>query len=158
METDELSPDGPVIDALAGRPLPLDRSVSPEPRTVTASFVDPLAGHVLHPEELGAVVVDYATQLRASCPPHRPAPGDRESAIRHPYKLLRVANTPDRLFDLSRDPGEDRDLASEERELVAAMGSQLGRGGRLPEATDAPEVSETALEALRALGYVQGGD
>ena len=58
------------------------------------------------------------------------------------------------LYDLSRDPGELRNLAAEEPERVARMADALDDQvsfWRIPEAV---ELSAEALERLRTLGYV----
>ena len=84
--------------------------------------------------------------------------GRREEAIlRWPLKLMRAGNGEVRLFDLAADPGETIDLAAERPEAVRRMGVALdARFADTMRTDDVPvELDETALEELRALGYVE---
>jgi hypothetical protein len=69
------------------------------------------------------------------------------------------------LYDLASDPGETRDIASEQPETVAHMRARLdevqGRLG-LPEldaplavGAEAPELDASTRARLRALGYAE---
>lgn len=67
------------------------------------------------------------------------------------------------LYDLSVDPGEQRDLAQEQPELTATMKAELERietaSPRLTrQFSDPVTLSEAELEKLGALGYVEGDD
>jgi len=61
------------------------------------------------------------------------------------------------LYDLSRDPGERRDLAGSEPERAAAMRERLRawRAEHPPPEAAAPRLSEEDRARLRALGYVE---
>jgi arylsulfatase A-like enzyme len=64
---------------------------------------------------------------------------------------------PPELYDLSRDPGETRDLAAQEPERVAALRGRIERWiARGPiERGNVPQLDAEAMERLRALGYLQ---
>ncbi|HJS74690.1 MAG TPA: sulfatase [Vicinamibacteria bacterium] len=94
--------------------------------------------------------------------------GQREWSIRdHPWKLIVEGRTV-KLFDLSKDPDEVRDVSSEypdrARELGRWVGKReesdrerglLARQGRPPGEAPAGELSEDAEKALRELGYIK---
>lgn len=79
--------------------------------------------------------------------------------IEHPWKLIqREGGTPARLYDLSHDPAEVRDIAAEEPERVARLADRLARWKaerplRHDQRALSPE-SAAEREALRSLGYV----
>jgi arylsulfatase len=89
--------------------------------------------------------------------------GDKHSLIVDGLKLILNAQTGTRqLFDLHEDPGEEHDLAGDERyrqridDLAAAL-ERIRNEDRLDlgPAKSAEEFSEEELEKLRALGYVR---
>jgi arylsulfatase A-like enzyme len=78
------------------------------------------------------------------------------------WRLIHPVTSPgaDRLFDLSRDPREQEDLAAQHPERVAALRVRIDALLALPPPWDAaPEVELDAmrLEQLRALGYLGVG-
>jgi arylsulfatase A-like enzyme len=86
--------------------------------------------------------------------------GPARSALqRWPWKLVVSEGEPPRLFDLSRDPDERRDLAAQEPERVAALSAELARalrdearerGERRP-----AEIDEATRAQLEGLGYLE---
>jgi arylsulfatase A-like enzyme len=86
----------------------------------------------------------------------------RRAVYQDQYKLIKVGDTPDELFDLAEDPGENRNLLSEYPELVTEMATLLetfviGSENRRPthetEQLDLEEDSELT-ERLKGLGYL----
>jgi uncharacterized sulfatase len=86
----------------------------------------------------------------------------RRAVYQDQYKLIKVGDTPDELFDLAQDPGENRNLLSEYPELVTEMATLLetfviGSENRRPthetEQLDLEEDSELT-ERLKGLGYL----
>lgn len=84
-------------------------------------------------------------QSCATCASTRWRRHDLASVLRWPFKLIRDRRDGfSRVFDLSRDPGEQHDLATEQAERGTA-GPRTGARGVDPE----------TVEALRALGYME---
>ena len=89
-------------------------------------------------------------------------PGMRASqrmVLVHPHKLIedRLSGGVS-LFDLSEDPGEQRDLSARRPEVVASLRAELARiVTALGDAAPAPAapLSEEARERLRDLGYLE---
>jgi arylsulfatase A-like enzyme len=79
--------------------------------------------------------------------------------IREGHKLIAGEREP-RLFDLSRDPAEERDLAASEPERVDAMQAWFeelrlaGAGRAVPAPVVETTLTEEAEERLRSLGYL----
>jgi arylsulfatase A-like enzyme len=92
----------------------------------------------------------------------KPIPGLRHAEyawIEHPWKLIQPeGGAPARLYDLGRDPGELRDVAGSEPDIVARLATSLARwkAERPLPRDEEPLSSERAAEreALRSLGYV----
>ena len=85
--------------------------------------------------------------------------GEYRAWIEGDWKLVWNSLGHHHLFDVASDPGEDRDLGSEQPERLAAMSERLARYVEsLPKPTGArparPVDPETA-KALRSLGYVE---
>jgi len=64
-------------------------------------------------------------QKRVWCVDAEPVFGDMATAIRAPHKLIWYQNAPAQLYDLSVDPGEQRDRISERPELAAELAREL---------------------------------
>jgi len=91
----------------------------------------------------------------------RPDPGrvvhtawkDQQLALLPPWKLVRGADGAPHLYDLESDPAERRDLAKQHRELTRALTATLDEADA--GLSGAASQSETVLDQLRALGYVE---
>ena len=94
--------------------------------------------------------------------PSRAIPGLRYAEyawLEHPWKLVESeGGAPPRLYDLARDPGEGRDVAAEQPEVVARLAANLARwkAARPLPRDDEPLSPDRVAEreALRSLGYV----
>jgi arylsulfatase A-like enzyme len=92
----------------------------------------------------------------------KPIPGLNHAEyawIEQPWKLIQgEGGAPARLYDLTRDPGEMRDIADVEPEVVARLADRLARwkSERPVRPVNVPLSPERAAEqqALRSLGYV----
>ena len=92
---------------------------------------------------------------------HDPDPGrvvhtawkDQQLALLPPWKLVRDADGAPRLYDVEADPAEQRDLAEQHRELTRALTTTLDEADA--GLRDAGSQSETVLDQLRSLGYVE---
>lgn len=86
--------------------------------------------------------------------------GDRLYCVRTPrWKLIHRPGGVDALFDLRRDPGERRNLATLHPEMGAELRAEIEtwRAARLrldPETPRPEQLSPEKIEELRALGYV----
>lgn len=87
--------------------------------------------------------------------------GEQKALVRWPHKLvLDVATDRARVFDLVRDPGETRDLASEQPDLRDRMRATLRAtldGARRRRAAETVDFPPETIERLRELGYVDEG-
>ena len=85
--------------------------------------------------------------------------GDYRAWIEGDWKLVWNSLGHNRLFDVARDPGEDRDLGPEQPDRLAAMNDRLTRyveglpkpTGKQPARTIDPDTAKS----LRSLGYVE---
>ena len=72
-------------------------------------------------------------------------------------EILRVPKNLRRLFDLSADPGEQKDLAAPQSEIsddLRAWLETVQAGLAVADQLPPPSLSKEDLEALRALGYI----
>jgi arylsulfatase A-like enzyme len=94
----------------------------------------------------------------------RPEAGD--ALVEGSHKLISRVSGEELLFDLASDPGESRDLLDQQRDIAEAMRGHLHeirvenverRKANLELGNDRllKDASETTLEQLRAIGYVQ---
>jgi arylsulfatase A-like enzyme len=83
---------------------------------------------------------------------------DRKALVRWPWKLVASEGEAPRLYDLSRDPGEQRDLAAAEPDRVAQLLKELGDGvarAAAGRSTQVPaRVDAEIRKQLEALGYL----
>jgi len=105
-----------------------------------------------------------ASMMRGEASGHRSVISeqrDLKSWIRHPWKLIRRAgsNAPE-LYDLARDPGERRNIATLHPDRVRQLTAQLD--ARVAENADShvlelePGIEDPAhLDRLRVLGYIE---
>lgn len=83
---------------------------------------------------------------------------DRKMIFRDGFKLICSPDEPDMLFDLSRDPGERRNILESSPQIASRLFDDLdlwldGRSGRINQRKKS--IDEETLEELRALGYIQ---
>ena len=92
---------------------------------------------------------------RANAPARvvRTAWKDQALALLPPWKLVRDGDGASVLYDLERDPGEQRDLSSERPALTRALERSLGDAGAA--LSGAAAQSDAVLDRLQALGYVE---
>ena len=140
----------------ASRPLPKMPGAG-EARALIAAYADLDARRPADwPEESG-IRVDAASERRRRCGARDRVRGDMAALVRPPYKLVWFERYPMQLYDLRWDGGERSDLAEREPDVVAKLAPEL-RGfverARLGRAPSGREMPADALEALRALGYV----
>ncbi len=85
--------------------------------------------------------------------------GDMVSMTRYPMKITWFEQGDPVLHDLSWDPAERSDQMKGQPELAASMLAELEAfveaNVRNRERTEAPELSEEGVEALKALGYIR---
>ncbi|MDG2149751.1 MAG: sulfatase [Planctomycetota bacterium] len=86
--------------------------------------------------------------------------GELVAVLMGDYKLVRWPDGRERLFDLSKDPDESKDLVEEQPEMRARL-AQLMDGWLAQHAVDLPgaegELSDERTQALKALGYLGDG-
>jgi arylsulfatase A-like enzyme len=84
---------------------------------------------------------------------------DRKALVRWPWKLIVTAGQPARLYDLARDAGEQRDLARQEPERLAALLEELEtrtRAASRGRAAPSPaQLDEATRAQLSELGYLE---
>jgi uncharacterized sulfatase len=90
---------------------------------------------------------------------------NRWAAYQGQHKLVRIAGVKDELFDLGADPGEEKDLAGQQPELVAWLGQRLETFmaqaiARRPDSRQTNQLlsleeDENLRQQLRALGYIE---
>lgn len=78
---------------------------------------------------------------------------DQALALLPPWKLVRDGEGASALYDLERDPGEQRDLSAERPALTRALERSLGEAGAA--LSGAASQSDAVLNRLQALGYVE---
>ena len=140
------------------------------------SLLVPTLAELLALEELpGAQGRSFAALLRGGSDPvadrvvyavNPSKGGDVDALVQGNFKLVRWGDEPPRLYNLAADPREQRDLASERPEVVAAMQTRINALRR--ESAERkrqnlskldPEllqrVGRETLEQLKSLGYVQ---
>jgi arylsulfatase A-like enzyme len=141
-----------------GRPLPTRDDADAGARTLLAAYSDaaPVTPDRARP------VIEFnnrkINQKRVWCVGAEPVFGDMATAIRAPHKLIWYQNAPAQLYDLSEDPGEQRDRIAEHPELAAELSRELdafreaaGWTGEAP--APPPELAPEGVEASRVLGY-----
>jgi choline-sulfatase len=81
---------------------------------------------------------------------------ERRALVRWPWKLVEVDGGAPRLFDLERDPREQRDLAATHADRMHGLGEELARlrTGAGP-AAPAPQLDEQTRRDLSGLGYLE---
>jgi arylsulfatase A-like enzyme len=96
------------------------------------------------------------------CPvPHPPeCPGDgcmARSVLSWPYKFITSSSGKFELYDVSKDPGEDRNLAASQGGAANELGSELSRWAKtMPaRAKQQLKLDGEAVQRLKSLGYVQ---
>src|SRR5262245_36704957 len=131
--------------------------VEPPPGTRARSLVAPLDRRARLAEDPAASSVGI-DQVRAAHPGFDPTPFQRRlrAWTDEPHKYVWSSDGRHALYDLSRDPGEARDLSGEQAGLAARLGAELeayratlGRCAPAPAPAPGPE----EMERLRALGY-----
>lgn len=140
-----------------GDPLPTTAEASeqePRERPLLAFFDD---APLVPPEGFR---IDHAAETerrRRGCAVQDRVFGPMLSLIRFPFKLIWYAEAEPQLYDLRWDVHERSDLADRQPERVRAMSEELLRWRTDLEAAAgrAAPASEEAVEALRALGYVE---
>jgi arylsulfatase A-like enzyme len=92
---------------------------------------------------------------------YRPlARSDQRSLLRYPFKyIVDLESGQEELYDLSRDPGESRNLIAERPEIAAELAGtlRLARESVPDRPTDeaqSPELTQEEIDKLEALGYV----
>jgi arylsulfatase A-like enzyme len=80
--------------------------------------------------------------------------------MRDGWKLVEFHDRPPRLFDLSNDPGETRDVSADHPERVDRLARELAHhqqeNSRTRSQGEDFEVPLEVEKALEALGYVEG--
>ncbi|MBW2235860.1 MAG: sulfatase [Deltaproteobacteria bacterium] len=147
----------------AGRSLPTRNDADADPRTLLAAYSDaaPVTPDRARPVvELNSRKIN---QQRVWCVGAEPVFGDMATAIRAPHKLIWYQNAPAQLYDLSEDPGEQRDRIAERPALAAELSRELdafreavGWTGEAP--APPPERDSEDVEASRVPGYLDGVD
>ena len=86
---------------------------------------------------------------------------ETKAIVAWPYKaILDVDSGETRLFDLSADPAEQRDLSATDPQTLRRLLGQLSAGldqDRSPAAGAGAELDDDLVARLRALGYIGGG-
>jgi arylsulfatase A-like enzyme len=136
-------------------PLPVEPGAADPSRPLFAFYDD----HEFQAPEVVRSIENLAAsrreQRRAGCPPEHRMRGDQRAIVRYPFKLIASADHEPQLYDLSWDPEERSDLAAYRPELVAELQQQLDAfDAELTRSENAAPTSPEAIEALRALGYV----
>jgi arylsulfatase A-like enzyme len=133
----------PAPPGIVGRPLPTDPARADPAREVVSEYVE--GGAELN-----------GPHSRDACASEERVFGDMRAILRWPLKLVSSARYPVVLYDVARDPGETRDLASAEPDVVAALAGDLAAATGSARAAAAPGASPTPEVAarLRALGYL----
>jgi arylsulfatase A-like enzyme len=143
---------------LAGVPLPTSPAgAPPPPRALRAAYSDSL--RIMPVEWDGMLQGADLMAPRQSCGPEDKVYGGMASLIEYPFKFHWFERYEPELYDLSWDHAEGSDLAPHRPELVDRFTRELEgfvqAAGVFEEAPD-EEPSPEAVEALRALGYIDG--
>ena len=141
----------------AGRPLPTRAppgDLEPRERPLRAFFDD---SPLVPPEGFRIDHGAQAERRRRGCGAEDRVFGRMLALVRFPFKLIWYAEAEPQLYDLRWDVRERSDLSAREPERVQAMTEELRRWKtELEAAADSAEPpSPEAVEALRALGYVE---
>jgi arylsulfatase A-like enzyme/Flp pilus assembly protein TadD len=119
----------------------------------------PSSGRSLGPALRGGIVPDEPAFAESLVPLLHYGWSDLRSLRDGRWKYI-LAPRPE-LYDLEADPGELRNLATEQdsraRAMRSGLESQLGNERSSPKSADASGISPEALERLGALGYVSPG-
>ncbi len=99
------------------------------------------------------VVIEHRPGLQGTLPATYPR-GDLSALVEWPFKYVEGSTVEASLFDLSADPGEQRNLVAREPARVEAMRLVL-RDFSGSRSSGAPLPDRAADERLRALGYVR---
>ncbi len=84
--------------------------------------------------------------------------GSAKQAIRtNEWKYIVHQSGAEELYDLTRDPGETRNLAAARPEVIRTLRAHLQDSGAIDrlESPEAAQVSDEDLEVLKALGYIE---
>jgi hypothetical protein len=113
---------------------------------IISEFWDPACSPAARDSRLGSDLRNQGAQMRRSYGPRWRVHGEMGSLLLHPDELIWYERNPTEPFDLDSDPNGELDLATERA------------AGRLACAAEAHAarvwLADEALEALRALGYV----
>ena len=148
-------------DDLAGRVLPTNSSLSPNPPVIAAEYTEP--DHVnsqdYQPEWLQRAQSEVEVRRRP-CAAGYPVFGDMAAIIRYPYKLIWFERYPAELYDISKDPREATDLAAARPDLVMAMGRDVSRlqARSLERERQIVELSPEERATMARLGYLENPD
>ena len=142
---------------LAGEPLPTTEPNGRRTTPIIAQYSDYFRLNRHMPGFLAAL----KTNMDKRCTPEHRMFGDMQAIIRYPHKLIWYSDYSSQLFDVERDPGEERDLMANLPQLAAELRSELdptisAAGGERPEAGSA--LAPGDVERLRALGYFDHAD
>ena len=140
-----------------GRTLPT-RPVEGRGRAVVSEYADYVSLEAS--TGMGRRLLAAGRGLRSDCGPDQPVFGSMRSVIRYPHKAIQYSEYDAELFDLSKDPGETRNIAEANRSLLEELLALLPEAGRVP--NPSPELpSEPTgeiLESLEALGYLEADE
>jgi arylsulfatase A-like enzyme len=142
---------------LRGRPLPAAPVPSRPERPIIADYEDPEFGPIRDESELAQRLRSLLQRMRRRCSADKRVFGDMQALILGRFKLIAFAQYPHELYDLSRDPGEQRDLAATQPQVVAALAERLAMEARRTRQFGPPSAVTPAPEVLRqleALGYL----
>lgn len=89
-------------------------------------------------------------------------PGRRLAVTDGRWRVLKIREAPDLLFDLALDPGETRDVAAQNPEVLRALGQRylefMKEDARPWSKPARPKFDAPMLRAMQGLGYTDGED
>ena len=149
------------VAPLSGKTLPESTEGDASARRFIAMYADsvsePPEDFVLPPSLL---MEKERQKKRSHCGPSDPVFGGMAALMRYPMKFVWFEGYPSELYDLSWDPHERSNLATRRPDVAARFAAEFEAFSQkaalfTPEGEAAAPLSEEALEALRALGYVE---